>query len=661
VPSEITLLHHGAIPKPVPVTFDDLLSSQYDCRLVTVHAVVRAADMVVDKPAPALITRLWLVTEGGRFEAEVDNSDSSLLKGLLDAEVEITGVAAGRFDDKMQLAGIILFVPTLAQMRILKHAGESPWTLPVTPMDKIITGYHVNNLSKRLHVHGVITYFQPGLSIVLQDGSKSLWIQTRTHDPLRIGDLAEATGFPDLRGRLLNLIDGEIQDDHIQAPITPFPATWHQLAFWDSNTPNGHQNDLVSIEGTVVTEVREATADLYVLTSDGQQLTAIYRHPPTPLALPPMKQIPLGSKIRVTGICTRTDPESVFNTFREVPFDIFLRTSDDITVIAGPSMLNIRNLIIIVGLLLIVIFAVGARGWTLDRKVRQKTAALATRIEAEAALERRRARILEDINGDRAINEILEEITEMVSFLLKGAPCWFQIADGARLGDCPQEVEKLRIVTREIPTRSGPPLGSLFAAFDPLTQPSASESEALSTGAALAALAIETRKLYSDLRRRSEYDLLTDIPNRFAMEKFMEMRLDEARQSKGSMGLIYIDLDKFKPINDTYGHHAGDLYLQEVALRMSRQLLGGDMMARLGGDEFAALVALQHGRSDLDRIIARLESCFNEPFNIEGHIIKGSASIGIALYPEDGVTKDNLLSAADAAMYRTKNAKKLCA
>jgi diguanylate cyclase (GGDEF)-like protein len=122
--------------------------------------------------------------------------------------------------------------------------------------------------------------------------------------------------------------------------------------------------------------------------------------------------------------------------------------------------------------------------------------------------------------------------------------------------------------------------------------------------------------------------------------------------------LIYIDLDRFKPINDTHGHHIGDLYLQAVAARMSRQLLGSDMLARLGGDEFAALAALQHGRFDLDRIVARLQHCFDEPFVVEGHSLHGEASLGTALYPQDGVTKDSLLSAADAAMYAFKNHKR---
>jgi len=181
---------------------------------------------------------------------------------------------------------------------------------------------------------------------------------------------------------------------------------------------------------------------------------------------------------------------------------------------------------------------------------------------------------------------------------------------------------------------------------------------ALRNGARLASLAIETRRLYSDLRRRSEFDLLTDIPNRFALEKFMDLRIEEAHSSSSIFGLIYIDLDKFKPINDRYGHHIGDLFLQTVALRMSKQLLGGDMLARLGGDEFAALVSLQHGRSDLEHIVARLDQCFSEPFSIEGNLIQGAASIGAALYPQDGTSREELLKTADDAMYAGKKSKR---
>jgi diguanylate cyclase (GGDEF)-like protein len=661
VANSITLLHHGAPPKPVPVGFDELIRAEYDSMRVTVHAEVRAADMVLNSGNPVHSIRLQLNTDGGHLEANVDCDPAGVLEKLMDAEVEITGAAAGKFDDKMQNTGVVLYVSSLADVKVIKPANASPWSLPITPMEDVLTGYHVHDQTARVRVHGTITYFNPGTAVVLQDGAKSLWIATRTRDALQIGDQADATGFPDAHDRFLTLTDGEFVDSHVPAPVTPQPATWKQLAFWNSNKPDGHQFDLVSIEGRVVAEVREAAQDEYVLTADGQLFTAIYRHPRVADHLPPMMQIPLGSSIRVTGICTIVGA-TPFNPGQDVPFNILLRSFDDIAVIAKPSGLSIGNLMRVVGLLLLAVVAVAAWGWTLRRKVRSQTADISARIESEATLERkmaqlekRRSRILEDINGVRPLAEILEEITEMVCFGLDGALCWCEVTNGARLGNRPSATEDLRIVSEQIPARSGPPLGVLFAGFNPATPSTALESEALSLGARLATLAIETRRLYADLRHRSEFDLLTDINNRFSLDKHLDALIEDARQMASIFGLIYIDLNQFKVVNDTYGHHTGDLYLQEVALRMKHQLRSADLLARLGGDEFAALIPAARSRAEVEEVALRLERCMDAPFHIEEYILRGSASVGIAVYPDDGASKDMLLSFADAAMYVDKH------
>jgi diguanylate cyclase (GGDEF)-like protein len=646
VADKIALLHHGAPPAPTPSTFDELIRAQRDCQLVTVLATVRAADLIVSRSAPIRSTQLQLLTESGPIEAYVDSEDGNAIKNLLDAEVEVTGAAAGKFDDKMQQTGVVLYVSSLANVRVLHRAGANPWSLPVTPMDRILSVYRVRDLTPRVRVHGTITYYHPGKAIVIQDGSKSLWIATHTHEPLNIGDQADAIGFPDAHDRLLTLTDGEIQDTHIFKPVTPQPATWHQLAFWSSNTPDGHQNDLVSIEGRVVTEVREASQDEYVVSSDGRLFTAIYRHPPADSLLPPMKPIALGSKIRVTGICTIVEANTV-TTGEEVPFNILLRSFDDVVVVGAPSLLSISNLSLLVGLLMALIFGGGLRAWVIERRLRRHNAAL-------AFVEKRRSRILEEINGSRSLAEIVEDITSIVSFWLRGAPCWCELADGVKLGNCPPKLTGLRVVRRDIPSRSGLPHGGIFTALDSRTKPRPVEAEALSMAAALAALAIETRCLYSDLVRRSEFDQLTDVHNRFSMEKYLDQRIEEARRNAGTFGLIYIDLNDFKRVNDIYGHQVGDRYLQEVALRMKHQLRSRDMLARLGGDEFAVLLPLVYRRDEVEEIAARLERCFDKPFAIGMHLLHGSASVGIAVYPFDATTSDGLFCAADAAMYKAK-------
>ncbi len=306
-------------------------------------------------------------------------------------------------------------------------------------------------------------------------------------------------------------------------------------------------------------------------------------------------------------------------------------------------------------MLLVLALILGARIWYLERKMRRKIASV-------AYVEQRRACILESINSSRPLTEILERITELVSVRLNGAACWCWIADGTEAGNRPAQLgsASLRTVECQIAARSGPPLGTIFASFDAQTKPNAGEREALNLAAGLATLAIETARLYSDLVRRSEFDILTDVQNRFAMERALQTMIHDARRSASIFAVVFIDLNDFKQVNDVHGHMVGDQYLQEVAQRMKRRLRPGDTLARLGGDEFIVLVPEVRNRIQVEELAARLEACFAEPFVGDGFVLHGSASIGIALYPEDATTVESLLSAADSAMYLAKFARGRC-
>ncbi len=642
ISSDFTLLGHSAPPKPIRANYEDLIGPRDDSRIVTVHGKVRAANMDAPSAAHTSGGTFKMVTEGGMLDVEVDNASESALENLLDAEVAVTGVAGGRFDGKVQKTGIVLHVYGLDDVAVLKRATVDPWSQPLTPMNEIQNAYHVDDLTRRVRVSGVVTYYAPGSTVVLQDGARSLWITTRTFLPVHIGDRADATGFPNAADGFLQLTASEIRDSGASSPVAPLEVNWQELA------SSQHIFDLVSIEGEVAVTAREAAQDEYVLVSDGYEFSAIYRHPAGagPSSLAPMKSFPVGSRIRVTGICVPLSP-SPFG--HDVHFNILLRSPDDIAVVSGPGLLNANNFAILFAGLMVLAMLMGMRGWRLEYKNRRSVVSL-------AYLEQRRARILEDINHSRPLAGILERVTELVSVRLNGAACWCHIAEGATLGNRPSRLstESLRTVEFSIPSRSGQPLGSLFAAFDARTSPCAAEQEALAMGAALGTLAIETARLYTDLVRRSEFDLLTDVQNRFVMEKKLMAMIQSARQSDGVFGLIYIDLDQFKRVNDVYGHMVGDLYLQEVAQRMKRQLRPGDTLARLGGDEFGVLVPVVHTRGEVEEIARRLESCFHEPFVRDGRVIHGSASFGIALYPEDAETMETLLSAADASMYVAK-------
>ncbi|HTJ30463.1 MAG TPA: diguanylate cyclase [Acidobacteriaceae bacterium] len=644
----VTFLGHGSLPPPVEADFTSLITAKLDCLRVTVHAVVRSADIVRDAERQNLY--MHLAMDGGSVDASLVGYDGSQIDSLIDAEVELTGVVAGRFDSKNQMIGTLLELPDKSSIRIVSHAVAAPESLPLTPMDEVLSGYHVRDQSRRIRVRGTVTYYEPGSAVVLQNGSKSLWINTQYEEPVKIGVLADVTGFPNAENRgSLTMSLGKITQLTQRMPIAPRPVTEQELAV------GSYEFSLIMTQGRVLTTVHGAAQDEYVLSANGHVFPAVVHHMDGAFA-GTMKDIPEGATVQVTGISMVSYGSNPYQG--PVSFSVLMRSFDDISVVANPSWITVRNLAWLIGALVLVLLAFGIRQWKLERKVHRQTVTLATRSEAKAELERRttqleqrRSRILEEINGVHPLAEILERIAGLVSYMLNERPCWCEVVDGATLGGMTAQVVGGRVWQEEIRSHTGQTLGRLLIAADGSPMRTPEENEALAEGSRLAALAIETRRIYTDLVYRSEFDQLTSAHNRFSLDKHLDLAIDEARKKASIFGLIYIDLDKFKQVNDRYGHQAGDLYLREVAARMSRQLRPGDVLARLGGDEFAVLVPVVRSRSEVKEIADRLERIFDEPFLIDSYLLHGSASIGMATYPEDGTSKDSMLSAADAAMY----------
>jgi hypothetical protein len=165
--TKVSLLHHGIPPAPQPASFQQLITAQRDCQMVSAQGVVLAANMVISRESNAVRSiQLQLQGESGRFTVNLDSEDSSLLQSLLDATVEVIGVAAGKFDDKMDLTGAVVYVSQPANIRILARAQANPWSVPLTPIDQILSVYNVHNLTPRVRVQGTLTYYRPGLAVV---------------------------------------------------------------------------------------------------------------------------------------------------------------------------------------------------------------------------------------------------------------------------------------------------------------------------------------------------------------------------------------------------------------------------------------------------------------------------------------------------------------
>ena len=153
------------------------------------------------------------------------------------------------------MTGIVIEVQSPSDMKVLRRASLAPRDLPITPMDQILSGYDVQNRTHRIKVTGTITYYEPGSTLVLQSGDKSLLVTTQFERPAKIGDLATVTGFPDVQNGSLVLSDGAIDDTNSPSRVAPVRSTSDVLARGD------HALDLVSIDGQLLTAVREPAQD----------------------------------------------------------------------------------------------------------------------------------------------------------------------------------------------------------------------------------------------------------------------------------------------------------------------------------------------------------------------------------------------------------------
>jgi len=153
---------------------------------------------------------------------------------------------------------------------------------------------------------------------------------------------------------------------------------------------------------------------------------------------------------------------------------------------------------------------------------------------------------------------------------------------------------------------------------------------------------------------RAHHDVLTELPNRIYFRKLLEAAIEEAQIQQERLAVLFVDLDNFKTINDTCGHETGDSVLRYTADLLRNGVRSGDVVARLGGDEFVLIIRNVPDKRTIKNLAQKLLNLFRKPYRTRRCSLELSVSIGIALYPEDGLQSDRLLRRADRAMYRVK-------
>jgi len=273
-------------------------------------------------------------------------------------------------------------------------------------------------------------------------------------------------------------------------------------------------------------------------------------------------------------------------------------------------------------------------------------------------LEHNRREVLEMVAQNQPQNAILRRLEQMIEqchpdtsarVWLAGEPAGFE---ARRKGACPDGFSS----RLDVPIRScdGRVLGVLEILHRDTWRAGESERVFLDAQAKLASIALEHRQLTDRLAHQAHHDPLTGLPNRVLLEDRLHQAMALARRMGKMVAVIYVDLDRFKLINDTLGHAIGDLLLQEAAERLRRAVRDSDTLARTGGDEFLAVLFGIDRPEDAEAAGERLVEVMREPFLVKGHELFTTASAGLSLFPQDGEDAGVLQKHADVALYAAK-------
>jgi diguanylate cyclase (GGDEF)-like protein len=259
-------------------------------------------------------------------------------------------------------------------------------------------------------------------------------------------------------------------------------------------------------------------------------------------------------------------------------------------------------------------------------------------------------RILEMVAARAPLPAVLDRLVETTESRCPGLRCAILLpedADGVPPGLQPVWAEPIR-------SHEGIVLGSFATHADVARAASPLERQALASAARLAGIAIERQRAELRIRHMAHHDELTGLPNRALLNDRLAQALAQARRSGRPLGLLFLDLDGFKDINDSLGHATGDRLLQSVAARLGAVVREGDTVARLGGDEFVVMLVGLAQADDALAIARDIAQALARPHAVDVHTLHVTASIGVTAFPGDGDSAEALLTHADAAMYRAK-------
>ena len=366
---EIRVLGKGSLPPARRFALENLLSGEQDSQFVEVRGIVHSArieSMLLahrQEGPPALA----LVIAAGRnkFKAWITNFDRAAnYASLIDAHVAVRGACGALFNDKRQLVGIQLFVPSRDQVQIIEAARADAYTLPILPTSSLMQFSPETVSGHRIRVRGVVTLDKPGRLLYIQDASGGVKVVSPQKEAVRIGDRVDAIGFPTAGQYAPVLEDGEFRRLG-PAGAQPAPVDLTQVS-----TLNGdHDAELITIEGTLLGHSMEGGDLVLAMETGGATFSALLGSNRSNAWV---RSIPIRGRLRLTGVWSIETDE----LRRPTSFRVLLRSAADVVVIDLPSWWTATRILALLGALATIIALSAAWVIVLRRRVRAQTAEL---------------------------------------------------------------------------------------------------------------------------------------------------------------------------------------------------------------------------------------------------------------------------------------------
>jgi diguanylate cyclase (GGDEF)-like protein/PAS domain S-box-containing protein len=641
------VLGSAPFPKPVRLSYQQASNTVFDSQWVEIDGIVRSFTRL----AEGNILAIDVITPAGAFSVRVPDYSAPFPMQLVDAKVRFRGVCGASFNQRQQFIAMHVMMPKLAVATVLEPAPADPFAVPKVDISKI--GRFSASLTEvhRIRVTGIVTERYPGFGLYLMDGTGGLYVQDQEGILPNPGDEVDVVGFPQSGSYTPVLKSSAMRATGVRKAIVPASITGKQA--WTGL----YDAQLVTISGVVegVNLHRAGFYSLNLLSPDNIAYEASFGDPKT-ASHPPA----IGSLLKLTGICSVRMGENG----APVAFKIVLHGPEDALLISSPPWLTGQRAASI--LIIVTLLGLAVLYWVIDlrRRVARQTAVIKARLTSELALEERYRRMFErNLTGlyIASVGGALLDCNDTCAHIL-GFP------DREALLTQSHEAEQLiaqfhehlydgkvgtvhQILNAEQPLRRVD--GSLrWVLTNVRLVTQLDTSNAFIEGGLVD---ITERKAAQDqVQFLAYYDSLTSLPNRSLLKDRLAQALAGARRHKEKVAILFLDLDRFKDINDSLGHSFGDLLLQEVARRLGTLSRAEDTISRVGGDEFLVVLTSLQSAEDIALAAERVVAEINRPYVIEQHSFNISCSVGISVFPDHGADDETLIKNADAAMYRAK-------